>query len=458
MIQDRLKELTKLTERSLANARAGRRLMAAVSGGADSVCLLLCACALREKGYALSAAHVRHDLRETAGEDEAFVRDLCGRLNVPFYAASVHVPRTGSVEDRARTERYRALGRMCREAGADVLLLAHHRNDQAETVLMRLIRGAGAEGLSAMKKRTVREGLVLVRPFLSVSADAIRSALREIGQPWREDETNGDIRYTRNYLRRRILAPLEAAFPGSVGGLCRSAEILGAENDLMDELARKALGQTACLELPCRFLLRDRLSALHPALQRRVIRLFLSECGPQAGFDKTEEIRRALQASPAAVNLDGGGAVVFSPGRLHFIPAQPVRWAVPDGFFAGSAAASGPGDGVSCQAFPESVWAKAEVRLPRPGDLFQPFGHQKADKLSRFLIDRKTDRPFRAFIPLICRENVVLWIPGVAASEQLRLRPGEPSVFVTVRGRLPWQLPQETRQEDTSYGNHSAHL
>ena len=97
MIQDRLKELTKLTERSLANARAGRRLMAAVSGGADSVCLLLCACALREKGYALSAAHVRHDLRETAGEDEAFVRDLCGGLNVPFYAASVHVPRTGSV-------------------------------------------------------------------------------------------------------------------------------------------------------------------------------------------------------------------------------------------------------------------------------------------------------------------------------------------------------------------------
>ncbi len=439
MTQDKLHTLTAVMEKALEDARAGQRLLAAVSGGADSVCLLLCASALQKKGYSVTAAHVRHDLRETAGRDEAFVQELCGQLAIPFRSVSVHVPRSGSTEEQARIARYQALEQIFREEEADVLLLAHHQGDQAETVLMRLIRGCGAEGLSAMRNESVRGSMTLLRPFLTVSAEEIRAALRETGQPWCEDETNTDLHYTRNYLRHRILSPLEETMPGSIRGICRSAEILGEENDFLNQVTEKILKESSCLEPPCRFLLREKLEVLHPALQRRLIRRFLEYCGTEAGFDKTEEIRKSLPDPPSGINLDGGGTLMFSEQRIHYVPANPVHWTVPDGFFS-VISADDPGDGKTCQAFPLPLYENCVVRFPQPGDVFQPFSHRKEMRLSRCLIDRKIDRPFRPFIPLICRENVVLWIAGVAASEQLRLKPAEPSVTLAVRGRLPWEI------------------
>ncbi len=458
MIHDKMDSLTALTEKALTAARAGQRLLTAVSGGADSVCLLLCASALREKGYRVSAAHVRHDLRDTARRDELFVQDLCARLDIPFYSAAVHVPKTGSTEEQARLKRYEALARICRQTHADVLLLAHHQNDQAETVLMRLIRGCGSEGLAGIRSRSAYGDMILLRPFLSVSADFIRSALREAGQTWCEDETNRDTRFTRNFLRHQILSPLENAFPGSVRGLCRSADILAADNDLLNRLTEDALAEAGCLTPPCRFLILDQLKPLHPALQRRLIRRFLTVCGAEPGFEKTEEIRMSLSHPPARLNLPHGSALVFSPERVHFVPAVPEKWEIPDDFFM-----TGPpgetGDGKTCQAFPNSLLSECSIRLPQPGDMFQPFGHGKEVRLSRFLIEKKIDRPFRPFLPLICLKNVVLWIPGTAASERLRLQPGEPSVTLTVRGRLPWEHPmQVNQQEEKHHGTHCAHL
>ncbi len=458
MTQNQWERLIRLTENALKEAQAGPRLLVAVSGGADSVCLLLCACALRERGFEVTAAHVRHDLRETALRDERFVHDLCGRLDVPFRSAAVHVPACGSTEARAREVRYEALEGMYRAAQADALLLAHHQNDQAETVLMRLIRGCGAEGLAAMKPAVRHGEMLLLRPFLSVSAAEIRDLLQASGQPWCEDETNEDPRYTRNYLRRQILAPLESTLPGSVRGLCRSAEIQDKENDFLNQLTEEALGDAACLLPPCRFLLRDKLMNLHPALQRRVIRQFLSVCGTESGFEKTEEIRLALNHPPEAVNLKNGASLLFTEKRLHYVPETPGSCPVPEDFFQ-IIPGNGTGDGKKTQAFPAALYAQTQVRFARPGDVFQPFGHQKEVRLSRFLIDQKIDRPFRPFIPFICMENVVLWIPGVAASERLRLRPGEPSVTLTIRGRLPWECPaQDNQQEETSDGYHRAHL
>ena len=437
-VEHQMDRLTAQTRQFLRAAQAGPKLLAAVSGGADSVCLLLCAASLRVEGYQVSAVHVRHDLRDTAARDEAFVQALCEKLDVPFYPVSVRVPRTGSVENEARQVRYQAFGQIYRKTGSDALLLAHHRNDQAETVMMRLIRGCGAEGLSAMKPDSARGGMRILRPLLAVSADEIRSALRESGQEWREDETNQDPRYTRNYLRHRVVNPLEEHFPGSVGGICRTAELLAADNDFMSTQAEAALSDTACLEMPCRFLSRAGVLALHPALQRRVIRLFLSGCGRETGFDKTEEIRLALTDPPAAVNLDAGDRLLFSPERIHFVPGNPPEWKVPDGFFR-TLPGHRTGDGKTVQAVPARLYPLCTVRFAREGDRFQPFGHQRSVPLSRFLIDRKIDRHFRAYIPLLCMENVVLWIPGVAASEQLRLRKEEDAVTLAVSGRLPWQ-------------------
>ena len=437
---------------------AGKRLLVGVSGGADSVCLLRCAAPLRERGYKVLAAHVRHDLRDTAERDALSVKALCEALGVPFYEKAVHVKREGSLEDSARQARYQALRKLYFTLGADALLTAHHRGDQAETVLMRLIRGSGAKGLSAMKEETELFGMRVLRPFLGVPAGTLKDALSELGQAWAEDETNGDLRFTRNRLRFGILKPLEAAFPGSAAGLCRSAEILGEEDAYLEDAAQKALWEAARLDLPCRYLIRNRVLALHPALRRRAVRAFCRLCGQEIGFEKTEEICAALAKPPAGVNLPGGDRLSFIGERVYFEPAVPSDCPVPQGFLTRTEG-EGTGDGVRAQAVPLKVLEKSVVRYAREGDVFTPFGHKKAVRLSRYLLEKKIDRPFRAFIPLLCDGNVVLWIPGVAASEKLRLPDGEPFALLEARGGLPWLHGDDlTSREGHGDGDYSAHL
>ena len=454
----RLIELTRLTEELVLSSAKGKRLLVGVSGGADSVCLLLCASALRQKGFTVCAAHIRHDLRESAALDEEFVHGLCGRMGVPFESRAVHVPRSGSVEDAARQVRYEALSDIYHSFGADALLLAHHRGDQAETVLMRLIRGCGSEGLSAMSAVSRRGEMLLLRPFLPVSRDALRQALTAAGQPWREDETNADCAYTRNYLRRQILAPLEARFPGTETGLLRSAELLRGEDGFMLAEAEARLPDCACLALPCRFLLCSKVKALHPALARRLIRLFLDRCGTAIGFEKTEEIRALLSDGAGTVNLPGGARLRRIGDRLHYLPAVPPAWTAPEDYLSEVPGPEGFGDGVLTQAVPENLYRQSVLRLPRQGDVFRPFGHAGSQPLRRYLIDRKIDQPFRPFLPLLCVQNVVLWIPGIAASEQARLRPGEAAVCLRLTGRLPWQIDSNQQREDTAHGHYGENL
>ena len=424
---------------ALQNCAAGPRVAAAVSGGADSVCLLLCLSVLREEGLSLFAAHVRHDLRDTAQRDELFVRELCDQLSVPLLCRSVHVPETGSAEDQARRVRYEALAQQCAQAGTDTLFLAHHLNDQAETVLMRLIRGSGPEGLSGMAPVSFRGQLQLVRPFLDVPAEEIRQRLTALSQPWCEDETNLDPHYTRNFLRHRVLVPLSAAFPQSARGIAQSAKILRDENDCLSRITEEQLSRTACLTLPCRFLSREELNRAHPALQRRLIRAFLSACGAEPGYEKTEEILAALRKPTAQINLTGGDALLLTPARAHYLPARPPAFRIPDNYLREESSA-GPGDGVRVQSLPLPLYRRCALRFPRAGDRFQPFGHRAEQRLSRFLIDRKIDRPFRPFLPVLCDGDQVVWIPGVAASEQARVCPGDPCVTLALSGRLPWEI------------------
>ena len=144
--------------KALRNAGRPSRLLVGVSGGADSVALLMTACALRDETaesalqpLTVAALHVQHDLRDAATEDAAFVQALCEKLHVPCFLEQVHVPRDGSVEDAARLVRYQAFGRVYQAFQTDALLLAHHMDDQAETVLMHLVYGGGAAGLSGMR-------------------------------------------------------------------------------------------------------------------------------------------------------------------------------------------------------------------------------------------------------------------------------------------------------------------
>jgi len=234
-----------LTEQVLTNWPDGPRCFAAgISGGADSVCLLhLMVSVSRVLGFTLTAVHVNHGIRgQKADEDASFVEALCVSLGVAFLEIRVNAPalvaQAGlSLEDAARRLRHEALHASAVRLGADAVALAHHRDDQAETVLLNLLRGAATEGLCGM--RSLRNGLF--RPFLSISASELRDCLKENGWIWREDDTNKDETYRRNALRHRFIPLLrEGLGQDPTGPLIRFAAIQQQEQAFMSELAGKA--------------------------------------------------------------------------------------------------------------------------------------------------------------------------------------------------------------------------
>ncbi len=192
----------------------GGRVLVGLSGGSDSVGLLLL---LRDtSAYGVlqvaGAAHFNHGARPTSDRDQAFCRDLTAKLDLPFVTESADVRSVAaaegsSFEDCARRLRYAFLHRAARELGAERIAVGHTRDDQAETFLLKLARGAGATGLGAVYPRRGE----VIRPLLDVPRDDIRRWLLEQGQPWMEDETNADLRNPRNRVRHRVLPELDAS-------------------------------------------------------------------------------------------------------------------------------------------------------------------------------------------------------------------------------------------------------
>jgi tRNA(Ile)-lysidine synthase len=216
----------------------------ACSGGADSVALLLAA-HQRWSGQ-VTALHVNHGLQAAAADFERFVVDVCMRLGVPLWVRSVAAAhRAGeSPEDAARQARYRALADMAQTHGLSHVLLAQHADDQAETLLLALSRGAGVSGLAGMPVEMDRHGVRFVRPWLTQRSADLRAWLQTQGQAWCEDPSNQDTRYTRNRLRHTVLPALDTQFPGFVACVARSAAHCAQADGLLDELAQIDLLQT----------------------------------------------------------------------------------------------------------------------------------------------------------------------------------------------------------------------
>ncbi len=220
------------------------RLLLGVSGGADSICLLHLLESLScVTGFRLHAMHVHHGIRgEDADTDMKFVSDLCRRLNVPFLFARVDAPAMAgsgklSLEDAARRLRYKVMSETAEQLGADALVLAHHRDDQAETVLMHLLRGAASEGLCGM--HVFRDGLF--RPMLACPGSELRACMVENGWEWREDASNRDEAHRRNALRHRWIPLLRGQLgQDPTGPLVRFAAIQQQEQAFLSVLAREA--------------------------------------------------------------------------------------------------------------------------------------------------------------------------------------------------------------------------
>jgi tRNA(Ile)-lysidine synthase len=228
---------------ALAGLQLPLPLAVAYSGGADSTVLLLAA-ARRWPGQ-VQAIHVHHGLQDAADAFEAHCRATCAGLGVPLQVRRVHARHAlgESPEEVARNARYQALARAAREAGLQAVLLGQHADDQVETLLLALSRGAGLPGLAAMPPVFQREGMLFVRPLLALSAQAIRDWIGEQGVAVVEDPTNADTGFTRNRIRHLLLPALEQCFPQYRETFARSSRHAAQAQELLESVAQEDLAR-----------------------------------------------------------------------------------------------------------------------------------------------------------------------------------------------------------------------
>lgn len=440
----------------MLSPRPSGYVLAAVSGGADSVALLAL---LREYARAgeirLAAAHFEHGIRgEDSRGDARFVRALCaawgiechvGACDVPALAAERHV----GLEQAARDARYAFLRRVKEEIGADCIALAHHMDDQAETVLMHLLRGAGLRGASGM---AAREG-DLYRPLLAVRKSELIDYLEEQGVDWREDSTNAQADTPRNRLRLEALPALEAAYPGAARALCRFAGIAAREDDCMAAQTAAFLGKYA-EQTPVGLRIRTAANDVHDAIAMRAAHrltgLDAAGCGMICALYRAQKGRAMLENGWLAEKTGNGlylmrgdfrfdgelplaGEGVYDLGALGCVTARVCDEPCRDG-----------GERRVCVS--ADAVCGAVFRTRRAGDRIRPLGMNGRMKLSDYFINRRVDRPMRGATVLLARGSDVLWAAGVGLSEDARLKSGESGLELTLNGDVtPWTDEEQTK-------------
>ena len=417
-------------------------LLIGLSGGADSVALLLL---LLERDGRIEAAHVNHGLRgEDSDGDEAFVRALCAERRVPLRVYRATPPENPG-EDWARQARYGFLRQAMRETGAEALALAHHRDDQAETLLMHLARGSGLTGLTGMAPDAMLDGIRVVRPLLEVSGRELREMLAARGQPWREDASNRDPRYLRNALRLEVMPRLERCAPGAAARMAETASLLREDEDALRALTEdflRAHGGARHLALPA-------LAAQPRGLRRRILRLWWARQGlAPLDHPQTDALLGLLDVPAGSrCNLPLGWHGQRGWTHLHLIPPEaeqqpePVRAA--DGAVMSGVALrvvspdGAAGDGRRAQLVPEGWLEGTVLRTWRPGDWIRPYGMAGRKSLQDYFTDRHVDAPFRRRVPLICRGDEALLVCGVGAGHIPMMTAAE-GRMLRWTGPMPW--------------------
>ncbi len=396
--------------------RGRGRLGLAVSGGADSVALLwLC----REAGLGdVAVLHLNHGLRGAESDGDAeFVASLAVELGLQCCCEKrlVEALPGESLEMAARRVRLEFFGDCVPRFELGAVVTAHQGDDVAETVLLRLARGAGAGGLSGLRAESCVNGVRLLRPLLDCSSGSLREWLTAQGRAWREDASNQEDCFLRNRVRHAVLPVLEEALgPGVATGLRRSSEILAAEDAFLDELAM-ARSTDVVAEL-----LREPL-----ALQRRIVRQRFG-----LGFEACERVLSAATSGEDwQVAVEGGRLLAVAQGRIGFVPTAEVRT------FAvryEEASEFCKGEAMCCTGAAERV-KELEVRRWEPGDWIEPLGLEGRRKLQDVWTDLKVPRVLRHQLPVFVFEgNEVAWVPGYRIAKRLAAVPGEALLKICV--------------------------
>ena len=442
----------------------GAGIVAALSGGPDSVAMAHALAVLQDAGRlgrALELAHLNHCTRGADSDaDQAYVERLArswgcacrvGTEDVPALARS----RKRSLEEAARDARYGFLARAAREAGAGAVLTAHTLDDQVETVLMRIIRGTGLGALGGMRAlRPLGPGhgeIMLARPLLALSRSAVLAYCAGAGLEPRTDATNEDTRFTRNWVRWKLLPLLAEANPQIRRSVLRLAELARAADELIESQADQAFLPAIASTRPGRVDFRiEALSDRNPAVAFTILRRAveqLSEGGLSLGsnaFWRLRELMRGAEdrlaplASGWRARREGPHLVIERPDQRappaswEVLLEAPGRTVLPTGGAIEVVAdeATPAGARVLMRAKPRTVEyadadavedAQAVVRTRREGDRFKAIGATGGRSLKKFLIDAKIPAPARAELPLVARREQILWVCGQRLSDAWKI-------------------------------------
>lgn len=440
-------ELPALVEAKLKSwVQPGRHLTLALSGGADSVALLDILAQLRSNlPFSLSAIHVNHQISPNAVDWAVFCAQMCAGYNIPFQVVKVDLKRRPgeSLEALARDARYRVFA----EQSADFVVLAQHLDDQAETLLLQLLRGAGAKGLSAMGEVQARgEGRgAMVRPLLDISRRTILDYAAMRGLRWVEDESNADIAYDRNYLRHRVMPLLEQRFPGYRETFSRASRHLAESAQLSDDLAL----MDCAIAVVNGNLQVDVLRSLSGARARNLLRYWLAESGmPMSSAGRLENLLQQLCSArdDAQVRIPMGSAVIRRyRGEVHIeekIPValmeSPLIWSLQDGLdLPGSGGRlvfeRTTGQGLSLARL---TAAPVSIRLRQGGERLRPDCHRPTRSLKNLLQEAGVPPWQRQRLPLLFSGEQLVFVPGIGVDCEYQADDGEIGVVVKLEAAL----------------------
>lgn len=439
--------LVRKTEQLIREERLfdrGDRILAAVSGGPDSVALLRVLAELSaEWEWRIAAVHANHGLRgEESEADARFVRELADSLGVACVVADLPVRqelerRGGNLQDVARELRYRFFMEVATREGTGKIALAHHADDQAETVLLHLLRGSGTAGLGGMRIARREKNVELVRPFLRMNKTELVSYCAERGYAYRTDSSNEKTKYRRNEIRLNVLPVLTEMYPQVVPALNRLAEVSRAEEEWMAAVAKDEAKRTFRPHGGGYRASKERFAALPVALQRRLIKLILSYLSvpdESADFEKVEAIRKAATGQmPPNLRLDVGAGIRFvrEYDALRFEPANdghasrsfyyevnevPYVVRLESGILSFSwTPIAEAGSQIAVDA--EALRWPLVARTREPGDRIRLQG-VGTKKVKKVLIDEKVPPSMRDGLPVVCdAERNILWLPGIRQSD-----------------------------------------
>ena len=435
----------------------GPTLVVAVSGGGDSVALLRAVAeAAPTLGLRLSVAHLDHGTRGDASRDDArFVADLAEALGLPMDLGQWTPQRPAHFEADARRARYAWLAEVARSLGAAAVLVGHTRDDQAETVLQRIVRGTGPRGLSGIpRRRSLAESVELLRPLLSTTRAEARDYLTALGQPWREDLTNADTARTRALIRHELLPSLAALNPRVAEALARLADLSRSTARLadarLDALADHAIVEAEPSGLVLR---RDFLGRRSRAVRAAILRRAWHRLGwPEGAMSAARWSRLAtlIRSGRGRHAIGSGVELLLTADLAHLVPAPipdampppPVPLPIP-----GAAIWNGRRLTADSPPTPESPALERidrdalapfdgpiphlTIGPPRPGDRFAPLGmNGRSMPLADFLRGRRVSRSERAHVPVVRDCIGILWVAGHRIADRVRLSPATRRVLV----------------------------